>query len=47
VVSGAFFISHMRDVVAPRLQTQRRKAAPKPDVGRRVARDSKLRGSGR
>ena len=42
VVTGAFFISHMRDVVAPRLQTERRKTPAKSGV-ERPTRGSKLR----
>jgi hypothetical protein len=42
VVTGAFFISHMRDVVAPRPQTERRRTAPKSD-GQRAARDRRTR----
>ena len=39
IVTGAFFISHMRDVVAPRLQVERRRSASK--VHPRPARDKR------
>ena len=42
VVTGAFFVSHMRDVVAPRIRPERRKTAARTHAAG-PPRDGKIR----